>query len=124
MKSGEEYFLVLGEEVAFTEQYQSVFPMGRKLELVYHTLLGKKTLALLHWMVGEYYTVYRNVMKYFLAEEVDQMIHREVRKVSQKSVISNIPNFPPFVEKGQILVVFPDLWTMSMMTDESFRSQK
>jgi len=64
----------------FAEQYTSFFPSTKKLELVYAKFLGKKTLQLLHWMVGEYYTVYRNVMKYFLPEDIGQLLGREIKK--------------------------------------------
>lgn len=127
LQSDDEYFLVLWNEVSFTEQYTSRFPEWRELQLVYSWFFSKKYIDWIHWMVAEYYSTYRNVMKYFAAQDVESLLKREVEKKPKwlKSLAID-PKFfgvPSLAEKWQTLIVYPDLWTMSMMTDESLYTQ-
>jgi hypothetical protein len=65
VKFGEDYFLVLGEEISFAEAYHFV-QAKLNFNCVSAKFLSKKSLELLHWMVAEYYTSYKNVMRYFV----------------------------------------------------------
>lgn len=104
LKLGDQFFLALWEEIAFSELYLT--STSGNFEVILSWFLGKKTLELLHWMVAEYYTSYKNVMKYFLPEEIEHFLGREVPgKVSKKSA------------KTQTLTVFPDLWTLMNTLD-------
>ncbi|AHB41462.1 hypothetical protein P148_SR1C00001G0672 [candidate division SR1 bacterium RAAC1_SR1_1] len=127
LQSDDEYFLVLGNEVSFTEQYTSRFPEGRQLQLIYSGFFSKKHIDWIHWMVAEYYSTYRNVMKYFSVQDVESLLKREIQKkpVGLKSLHIDAKNFDvvSVAEKGQTLIVYPDLWTMTMMVDESVRNQ-
>ena len=73
VKFGEDYFLVLGEEVAFAEAYHFV---QAKLDFTCASekFLSKKSLELLHWMVAEYYTSYKNVMRYFVPGDIVSLL--------------------------------------------------
>ena len=65
-------------------------------------------------------------MKYFVPDNIEIFLQRSLKKraESKKLLIKNIESLPSFVEKGQILVVFPDLRTTQMMFDQNILSQK
>lgn len=126
LQSDDEYFLVLGDEVSFTEQYTSRFPEGRDLQLIYSHFVWKKYIARIHWMVAQYYSIYRNVMKYFVSQDIESLLKKEVRKkpnwLKKIKLDARFFGVPSLAEKGQTLIVYPDLWTMYMMVDESVRN--
>lgn len=127
LSQDQNYFLVLGDEVKFTEQYTTFFSQTAVLKDMYHKFLSQKALQLLHWMVGEYYTTYKNVIKYFVSSDLDTLLQKETKKNTKKSVSSQAFHywfFPSFAVQGQVLIIFPDVWTMFMMADESFRWRK
>ena len=129
VKFGEDYFLVLGEEVAFAEAYHFV-QAKLTFTCVSAKFLSKNSLELLHWMVAEYYTSYKNVMRYFVPWDI-------VSLLAKWSVSGSLPKsldttgldekLLPFVLDPLVkrrLIVFPDLWSMSMLASEAFRKQK
>ena len=70
-------------------------------------------MELLHWMVETYYTTYKSVVKHFVTDELQKLLEREAKSVkSIKSKVHKVENFS-ISEKGQTLIVFPDLWTMT-----------
>jgi hypothetical protein len=117
LQSDDEYFLVLGDEVSFTEQYTSRFPEGRDLQLIYSRFVWKKYIARIHWMVAQYYSTYRNVMKYFVSQDIESLLKKEVRKkpnwLKKTQLEPRFFGVPSLAEKGQTLIVYPDLWTMT-----------
>ena len=129
LKSGEDYFLVLGDELSFSEAYRITQP-ETIFETVVAKFFSKKSLALLHWMVAEYYTSYKNVMRYFVSGDIESLLTRQkVTGSLAKSLDTTglteslLPSFlDPLVKRR--VVVFPDLWSMAMLCSETFRKQK
>lgn len=127
LQSDDEYFLVLGDSVSFTEQYTARFPQDRQLELIYSGFISKKYIDRIHWMVAQYYSTYRNVMKYFLSQDIELLLKKEIVKKSKS--LNKIQLDPRLfwvdavAEKGQTLIVYPDLWTMNMMIDTSVMNE-
>lgn len=127
LQSDDEYFLVLGDEVSFVEQYTARFPKDRQLELIYSGFVSKKYIDRVHWMVAQYYSTYRNVMKYFLNQDIELLLKKEITKKSKWlnkiQLKSELFGIDCVAEKGQTLIVYPDLWTMYMMVDKSVRDE-
>ena len=73
VKFGEDYFLVLGEEISFAEAYHFV-QAKLNFTCVSAKFLSKKSLELLHRMVAEYYTSYKNVMRYFVPGDIVSLL--------------------------------------------------
>jgi len=125
IQSEDEYFLVLWNDVSFAEQYNYVFPKWRKLELIYKWFFSQKHLGWIHWMVAEYYSTYKNVMKYFSSQDIESLLKKETQKKPKglKSFQLNPKLFwvNSVAEKWQTLIVYPDLWTMYMMIDQILR---
>lgn len=141
----EDYFLSLGDEISFFEQYvYEIREPEEKFKLIEKKLVSKETIQFINYMVYERYCPYYNVMKYFLSQEIDKLIERKLgKKKSSPSpsfekegeyfLIS--PSFSPcpasagkrdlgwFSKDWQTLIVFPDLWTLMNMTDDEFRKK-
>jgi len=108
-------FLVLGEELAR--------PIGKKLvssatlEMHYASFFSAKALTLVHRLVHQYYTSYKNVVKLFVSDDIAALQKKEITK-SKKSLFQRFSiqnstfNIQHSTEGGQQLVVFPDVWTM------------
>ena len=136
MKAGDlvlldgDYFLCLGKTLSFEELYLTV-PTLRSPSylLVYKSFLSPLTLSLLHWMVATYYTTYKVVVKHFVSEEIESLLKRE-GKMKKKGKEEGGENgtksdkVGEFVlaEKGQTLIVFPDLWTMTNMIPQDVQN--
>ncbi len=117
---GNQYFLALGETLAFPEQYTHL--TSTQAEIVYKEFLSLPALQLFHRMVETYYTTYKSVVRLFFADDIEKLLERE--KKSVKSKVSKVESHWKFslAQDGQTLVVFPDLWTMFNTTDEAFRA--
>ncbi|HRX64296.1 MAG TPA: hypothetical protein P5060_04300 [Candidatus Absconditabacterales bacterium] len=125
---GDDFYLVLGKEVSFFEQY----PYGvqidtEKVKIIHKKLLNKQTLSLLHRMVYQRYSTYKNVVKLFLPEEVEKLIDKKIPKKLKNTTTLNFSLFTfngILSSGGQNLIVFPDLRTLMNLTTEEFRNQK
>lgn len=116
---GSDFFLVLGDSVSFPELYNTLYSWSTKFSLAYKKLLSEPTLQLLHRMTYQRYTSYKNTMKLFLDSDIEKLILKEPKTSKKEQNIHfqlgkiNIQN----EKKGQILVVFPDLWTFHNSID-------
>ena len=116
---GNQYFLALGETLAFAEQYQQVTSV--KAELVYKSFLSLPAVKLIHRMVETHYTTYKSVMRLFFTMDIQKLLERE-NKLKRWKIERFNPGVPKVgdgkVEKfncsvnWQTLIVFPDLRTM------------
>ena len=110
---GNQYFLAMGETLAFSEQYQHLTTV--QAELVYKEFLSAPALALLHWMVEHHYTTYKSVIRLFFAANIEKLLERE-NKLKHWKIETlkdwNILKQFSLAQEGQTLIVFPDLWTM------------
>jgi len=115
---GNQYFLALGENLAFAEQYQHL--TTTQAELVYKEFLSAPALKLFHRMVETYYTTYKSVVRLFFADDIEKLLEREnklnkIAKNWQKLalLVTKIDqNKFNFASEWQTLIVFPDLRTM------------
>ncbi len=122
IQSGSDFFLVLWEEISFSELYTTLYTWPTNFSLAYKNLLSEPTLQLLHRMTYERYTSYKNVMKLFLDSDIEKLILKEL-KISKKKQKINFQLGKITIQNeknGQILVVFPDLWTFSNTIDLTF----
>ncbi len=114
---GNQYFLALGEKLSFSEQYQHL--TTTQAELVYKGFMTPPTLQLFHWMVEQYYTTYKSVVRLFLSNAIEKLLERENKLTKARSARDEnwqkLPKIDWFslVREGQTLIVFPDLWTMT-----------
>lgn len=126
LQSDDEYFLVLGDDISFTEQYTACFPKGRELLLVYKWFVSQKYVDRIHWMVTQYYSTYKNVMRYFLSQDIELLLKKEISKkipwLRKFQIDPKLFWVNAIAEKGQTLIVYPDLWTMQMMIDSSVKN--
>jgi len=138
----DEYYLSLGEEISFFEQYvYEIREPEDKFKLVEKKFISKETIQFINYMVYEWYCPYYNIMKYFLSQEIDKLIERKLGKKKNCNMsfwmewneVKNIINFSKMdsslcsewqlITDGQTLIVFPDLWTLMNMTDDEFRKK-
>lgn len=114
------FFLVLGEEVSFPELYTVLYTGAMDFQLSIAELLSPPALQLLHWMVYERYTSYKNAIKLFLDSDIEKLILKE-QKISKKKQTIDFQLEKVHIhneKKGQILIVFPDLWTFKNLIDD------
>jgi len=120
----EQMYLCLGETLSFEELYLTVATLRvSTFTLVYPGLLSSTAMDLLHWMVATYYTTYKSVIPHFLPDDIEKLLQKEKKasKIDKNSSrLDNIQNFV-LAEKGQTMIVFPDLWTLYGMIGESVR---
>lgn len=121
LRVGDDIALCLGESLSFEELYQHVTPVRTKAEIMAPGLLTLTSMQLLHWMVANYYTTYKSVVKLFVSDEREELLKCEgksKRKVKDSPKSSNmVQNIFTLALEGQTLIVFPDLWTMSGRID-------
>lgn len=111
VRFGEDVFICLGKEISFAEQYTYTYAPKVACEVLHKWLLSEKTVSLIHWMVYTYYSTYKSVMKYFVTDERETLLKKEV-KIAKKN------------QKGQTLMVFPDLRTILNRIDEKVLEDK
>lgn len=114
-----DFFLVLWREISFSELYTTLISGDINFSLIYKSLLSEPTVQLLHRMTYERYTSYKNVMKLFLDSDIEKLILKEL-KISKKKQKINFQLGKITIQNeknGQILFVFPDLWTFSNTID-------
>ena len=118
---GNQYFLALGEQLSFSEQYQHLTAVPA--ELLYKGFLSLSALQLFHWMVETNYTTYKSVAKLFFTDDIQKLLQREakLKKAVKFSLKSSAIKTFSLAKEGQTLLVFPDLWTMFNATDDAFR---
>lgn len=121
---GNQYFLCIGETLAFAEQYQHLTTV--QAELVYKDFLSLPALKLFHWMVATYYTTYKSVVRLFFADDIQKLLERESKlsKIAKNwpKLTKIVQNIFSLAQEGQTLIVFPDLRTMFNTSDENFRT--
>lgn len=112
LQNGNDYYLVLGEEIAFPELHGTLHPQSASFSLVEKSLLSEPTLQLLHDMVYQRYSSYKTVIKLFLDKEVVNLLKKKPsKKEKNKKAECHIGPQHISSEKGQTLIVFPDLRT-------------
>lgn len=130
----DDFYLALWKEVSFFEQYVYGLKVDiNKVEIIEKKLLNKQTLELLHRMVYQRYSTYKNVAKLFLPQEVEKLIDKKINKKSKKSTVSVplikweegglLSHSINFSRNWQTLIVFPDLRTLMNLTTQTFRQQ-
>ncbi|MEI7562875.1 MAG: hypothetical protein WCJ39_04130 [bacterium] len=85
--------------------------------LVYPGLLSSSAMALVHRMVATYYTTYKSILPHFLPDDIEKLLQKEKKasKIDKNgSPLAIIEGFI-LAEKGQTMIVFPDLWTLCGM---------
>ena len=108
----EDYYLSLGDEISFFEQYvYEIREPEEKFKLIEKSLISKETIQFINYMVYERYCPYYNVMKYFLPQEIDKLVERKVAKKKGST------------SEWQTLIVFPDLRTLINLTDDELRNK-
>ena len=106
-------FLVLWENISFPEIYNTIYSSDKNFKKIYQSLLSDKTIELIHRMVYVRYTTYKNVIKYFLDQEVEKLISKEI-KPNKKKKYYNTTLWKTNITinwNHQILIVFPDIRT-------------
>jgi len=89
---GEDYYLSLGDEISFFEQYvYEIREIEDKFKLIEKNLISKETIQFINYMVYERYCPYYNVMKYFLPQEIDKLVERKIWKKKSASLIKGGP---------------------------------
>ncbi|MDR2540789.1 MAG: hypothetical protein LBD11_03220 [Candidatus Peribacteria bacterium] len=78
LETQDDFLLNLGEEVAFPESYTYQFP-EQSVKVLYPSFFDQHFLSFLHWMVYEWYSSYKNVIKYFVSMEMQELLLRESR---------------------------------------------
>lgn len=151
LKVWEDFYLSLSSEVSFSEQYvYSLKSDISKTQIIEKKLLNKQTLKLLHRMVYQRYSTYKNVIKLFLPQEIEKLIDKKITKRNKKNNNTSQNVLPQTPSKGtasnykysfplegmllaelggvktenwQTLIVFPDLRTLINLTTSDFREQ-
>ena len=137
-QNDQDIFLLLWEEIAFSEKYTTKYPLfypqkqnkNQDLGFFWETIqeeindkqthsnhlieehfFDEKYLDLLHRMVKERFSDYKNVMKYFVPLDIVSLLKREPTTKDKK-------------KKEQTLYVFPDNWTRFNFLGEKYKEDK
>lgn len=98
-----EYILILGEDIAWKEQYtkqvQKPFVCTMKdIHEQYPRFISFKTLACIHWFVEHWYTSYKQSIGLWI-HDIEDLVKRRLSVKKKK-------------QWKQHLLVFPDIWTL------------
>ena len=121
LQSESDFFLVLGETVSFPELYQLRYPMQGEFHVAFPKLLSSPALELVHWMVYERYTTYKNTLKLFLDHEIQNLLAKAKRPTSKKYQPLDFSIGKQRIrseEQEQILIIFPDLRMFTNLIDQ------
>lgn len=121
LQSESDFFLVLGEAVSFPELYQLRYPMQGEFHVAFPKLLSSPALELVHRMVYERYTTYKNTLKLFLDQEIQNLLAKAKRPTSKKYQPLDFSIGKQRIhseEQEQILIIFPDLRTFTNVIDQ------
>jgi len=110
IKIQDDYFLCLWDTISFQELYIHKLKSVWETTIVSKCLLSGKSMEFLHWMVYEWYSTYKAVVKLFLSFEVEKLINKQISKKNKKV--------------DQELMIFPDLWTLYNTIEESVIEDK
>lgn len=127
MKSGEEVFVCLGDEIPFPEQYVYFHVPKMDIEILHKGLLSPKAVQMIHRMVYTYYSTYKSVMKYFVSDDWEKLLEKKVKRETDNGKRDHeYVNRLPFAVSpaGQTLVVYPDLRTILNTLDEKELTKK
>ncbi|MBP6911164.1 hypothetical protein KBC03_06325 [Patescibacteria group bacterium] len=91
-----DMYLALGDTMAWSAD-KAKSNITEELSVHHKDFLGKEAIALIHRMVHEYYTSYKNVVKLFVTGELADLFKKEV--ATKKKV-------------EQSLIIYPDVRTM------------
>ena len=116
IKIWDDYVLLLWDTISFPEKYDHVYPFlwsqgSPKQEVLIPTFFDDHFLALCHWMVQEWFSDYRSVMKYFVPLEIDDLLKRRPTGKMHKNIEQN-------------LYIFPDNWTRYNFLGEYYKESK
>ena len=109
VKSGEEIFVCLWDEISFAEQYVYFHVPRMDIQILHKWLLSPKAVQMIHRMVYTYYSTYKSVMKYFVSDDWEKLLDKEVKWKWKME---------------QTLIVYPDLRTILNTVDEKELAKK
>ena len=127
VKSGEEIFVCLGDEISFPEQYVYFHVPKMDIQILHKWLLSPKAVQMIHRMVYTYYSTYKSVMKYFVSDDWEKLLEKKVKRITDNAQreTDNVKRVPFTVSpEGQTLIVYPDLWTIMNSVDEKELTKK
>lgn len=123
---GDAIFLVIGEEICFSEQYRTVYKSYTTWTLVEKAFFSAHQLALLHHIVQTYYSTYKAVMRLLLPPmDVTALLsYKKSTKTPKHTPTVRDATKSLFVQSwsqktGQQLIVIPDLWTGYNLFDDA-----
>lgn len=132
LQISDDFYLSLWKDTSFFEQYVYWLKSDiSKIETIEKKLLNKQTLELLHRMVYQRYSTYKNVVKLFLPQETQQFLDRKITKKNKKTKqtddikikkINILDQDISIVEGWQTLIVFPDLRTLMNLSSKELRN--
>lgn len=105
------FFLVLWENISFPEVYNTLYSSDKDFTIIKKALISKETMNLIHRMVYERYSNYKNVMKFFIDSEIEKLLTKEIKQNKKaKSFDIKIGKIQiKWDWKSQTLIVFPDI---------------
>lgn len=121
---GDALFCVLGEEICFAEQYNTMYRPYQWFTLIEKAFFSSYQLALLHHIVQTYYTTYKAVMRLLLpGMDISALLsYKKTNKKPQHQVAifdEQARLFTPWADSdGQQLILVPDLWTADNLFDQ------
>jgi primosomal protein N' len=137
------YGLVLGEDIAWREQYTKVWKFSsekkdiQEVDIAYTWLLSEQAIVLLHWFVNEWYTTYKNSLGLWL-HDIDDIVKRAPKRQpkKKKKINSLLLNFSLVssstqqlvIESEEVhwqqLIVFPDVWSLIQCVPNELQQRK
>lgn len=105
------FFLVLWENISFPEVYNTLYSSDKDFTIIKKALISKETMNLIHRMVYERYSSYKNVMKFFIDSEIEKLLTKEIKQNKKaKSFDIKIGKIQiKWDWESQTLIVFPDI---------------
>lgn len=111
-----EYFLALWDVISWWTDYRVHSP---SIHLAEKELFDEGAMAMIHRLVYEYYTSYRNIIALFMTDSLEKLLQRKHSPTPSSYRFTDYDhNKEEFVvhtkrkEQWQSLLLFPDLWTL------------
>lgn len=123
-----KYYLCLGEEISFSESYVDKRFALSDCRILYKSILSEKSINFLNRMVYHRYSSYKSVLKYFILEDIDFLMSKEIKtKKSDSKILTDVEifekNWLSISPAWQTLIVFPDLFNLYQTVSKEILDQ-
>lgn len=117
LRTEKDYLLALGDSLSFPSLYDQEEQLSAKEILETTPLLSNKCIEIIHYLVYRNYTVYRNIVPFFVGNDMEILMKKKSSSKKKPEFFQLMLwwhkySFDNKLSSWQQLLVFPDLWTI------------